>query len=394
MLRFSTAGESHGRGVIALIESFPAGYEISPDTIDHHLARRQRGYGRGGRMKIEHDRVIVLSGLRHGKTIGSPIACLIENRDWSNWQDSMDPNPPSTRAAGVVEMKKVTAPRPGHADLPGGIKYHTHDLRDVLERASARETAARVVCGAIARQLLETYDIRIASHVLSIGSVRLKKRKFTFEDIERSDDSPVRCIDRETSRLMIAEIDRAKKDGDTLGGVFEMRATGVPVGLGSAVQWHMKLESMLGAAIMSIQSVKGMEVGDGFSAGRRRGSQVHDEIYYRSEEASLRHKGFYRRTNAAGGIEGGISNGAEIIIRAACKPISTLLHPLKTVDVVSKKTVRAQVERSDVCIVPAAGVVGEAMVAMVLASAFTDKFGHDSRADIDAAVSAYLKRDY
>jgi len=394
MLRFLTAGESHGRGVIAIIESFPAGYKISLDDINSQLARRQKGYGRGGRMRIERDRAMLLSGIRQGISLGSPIACLIENRDWPNWRNAMAPETASKKTTAASEARKVTAPRPGHADLAGGIKFDTHDLRNVLERASARETAARVAAGAVARQFLETYEIRIASHVLSIGSVRLKKRKVSFGDVEESDDSPVRCVDEETSELMIAEIDRAKKDGDTLGGVFEVRATGVPVGLGSPAQWHMKLESMLGAAIMSIQSVKGMEVGDGFSASRRRGSRVHDEIYYRSDETPLPHKGFRRRTNVAGGIEGGISNGGEIVIRAACKPISTLVRPLKTVDVVSKEAVDAQVERSDVCVVPAAGVVGEAMVAMVLASAFTDKFGHDSRSDIDANVAAYVQREY
>jgi chorismate synthase len=394
MIRFVTAGESHGRGLIALIESFPSGYEISANEINAQLARRQKGHGRGGRMKIEHDRAQILSGVRHGVSLGSPIACLIENRDWPAWENTMAPAKPSAKAKAAAKTRQVTAPRPGHADLAGGIKYHTHDLRDVLERASARETAARVTCGAIARQFLESYGIRIASHVIVTGTVRIRKRPVGFDDILKADDSPVRCIDPAISERMIAEIDKAIKEKDTLGGVFEVRVAGVPVGLGSPAQWSSRLEAMLAAAMMSIQSVKGVEIGDGFDAACRRGSKVHDRIYYDDRTASSVSKGFHRRTNAAGGIEGGMSNGEDIIIRAACKPISTLRQPLESVDVVSKKKVDAQVERSDACVVPAAAVVGEAMAAMVLASAFTDKFGHDSRADIDAAYSAYLNREY
>jgi chorismate synthase len=395
MIRFSTAGESHGRALIALIESFPAGYEISIDGIDTQLARRQKGYGRGARMKIEHDRARILSGVRHGISLGSPIACLIENRDWSAWENAMDPSGPTAKTKAAAETRKVVGPRPGHADLAGGVKYNTHDLRNVLERASARETAARVAGGAIARQLLNNHGIRIASHVIAVGSAHIKKRTYTFEDLLKSDDSsPVRCIDPAVSEKMMAQIDAAIKEKDTLGGIFEVRIAGVPVGLGSPAQWSSRLDAMLAAAMMSVQSVKAVEIGEGFDAGRRRGSKVHDRIHYDDRTASSSNKGFYRRTNAAGGIEGGMSNGEEIIIRAACKPISTLRQPLETVDIVTKSKADAQVERSDTCVVPAAAVVGEAMAAMILASAFTDKFGHDSRADIDAAYSAYLNREY
>ncbi len=395
MIRFSTAGESHGRALIAMIESFPAGYDISVDGINAQLARRQKGYGRGARMKIEKDRAKILSGIRHGVSLGSPIACLIENRDWPAWENTMNPSASSAKTKAAAETRKVTAPRPGHADLAGGIKYHFHDLRNVLERASARETAARVACGAVARQFLETHGIRIASHVLAIGSARLGKRSLTFDEVCASDDaSPVRCVDPAVSKQMMAQIDDAIKEKDTLGGVFEVRIAGAPVGLGSFAQWSSRLDAMLAAAMMSIQSVKGVEIGDGFNVARKRGSKVHDRIYYDDRTASSSNKGFHRRTNAAGGIEGGMSNGGEIIVRAACKPISTLRQPLETVDVIGKSTADAQVERSDTCVVPAAAVVGEAMAAMMIASAFTEKFGHDSRADIEAAYSAYLTREY
>lgn len=392
MVRFFTAGESHGRGLVAMVEQFPAGFAVSEKAINNQLARRQRGFGRGKRMGIERDRVHILSGVRHGLTLGSPIALLIENRDWPNWRDAMNPARPGGKAP---RAKSLTAPRPGHADLAGAIKYDTHDLRNVLERASARETAARVACGAIARQLLEAYDIRIVSHVLSIGPVRLKKRRISFDAIvDRAETSPVRCVDPKTSEAMVAEIRQAIRDKDTLGGVFEVRVTGLPVGLGSAAQWYTRLDGALAAAMMSIQSVKGVEIGDGFAASRRRGSQVHDRIYYDDDGAPGRHKRFFRRTNAAGGIEGGISNGEDLIIRASCKPISTLRRPLDTVDIITREKTGAVVERSDTCVVPAAAVIGEAMAAMVVASAFTDKFGHDSRTDIDANFRSYLEREY
>lgn len=398
MLRFLTAGESHGRGLIGVIESFPAGFEISVEAINRQMTRRRMGFGRGKRMQIEQDRVEVLSGLRHGRTLGSPITCLIENRDWPNWQQIMDAEkaPPDDLDHRQRRLAHdVSAPRPGHADLAGAIKYHTYDLRNILERASARETAARVACGSIARQLLEHYQIEIASHVISIGPVSLGRRKVEFDDIRRlADASPVRCIDPAVSDNMVAEIKKAMKDKDTLGGVFEVRLANLPVGLGSTAQWYTRLDGALAATLMSIQSVKGVEIGDGFAASRKRGSKAHDQIYYRNQDPPDRRKNFVRRTNHAGGLEGGITNGAELVLRAACKPISTLMQPLDTVDINTHRETKAMVERSDACIVPAAAVIGEAMAAMVVASAFTDKFGHDSKTEIDANFEAYLRREF
>lgn len=397
MLRFLTAGESHGRALIGQIESFPAGLKISIDKIDRQLTRRQGGFGRGGRMKIEHDRARILSGLRQGITLGSPIAIMIENRDWPNWKKLMDPIRPVSSRLNARQQRlanDTTRPRPGHADLSGAVKYDTHDLRNVLERASARETAARVACGAIAGQLLEHFDIRIASHVLSIGRARMKRKKIAFDDIvSKADRSEVRCIDPAVSAEMKAEIKAARKNGDTLGGVFEVRISNLPIGLGSMAQWFTRLDGALAAAMMSIQSVKGVEIGDGFASAAKKGSAVHDALYY-NPSGSVRSRGFYRRTNRAGGIEGGMTNGSELIIRAACKPIATLMKPLETVDIINKSAARAITERSDVCVVPAAAVVGEAMMAMVMASAFTDKFGNDSLTDIEAAFEAYLKREF
>jgi len=398
MLRFLTAGESHGRGLIGVIESFPAGFEISVDDIHRQLARRQTGFGRGKRMQIEKDRVEIVSGLRHGKTLGSPISCLIENRDWPNWQKIMDPSQPIPDDLNHRQRHlafDVTAPRPGHADLAGAIKYHTHDLRNILERVSARETAVRVACGSFARQLLEHYQIQIASHVVSIGTVSLGRKKIGFDEIrDRADASPVRCLDSTISDKMVAEIKQAMRDRDTLGGIFEVRVANLPVGLGSAAQWFTRLDGALAAAFMSIQSVKGVEIGDGFAVSRMRGSKAHDQIYYDAQRPPDRSKNYVRRTNHAGGLEGGITNGAELIVRAACKPISTLMQPLKTIDIKSHKPVAAMVERSDACIVPAAAVIGEAMAAMVLASAFTDKFGNDSKTEIDDHFKAYLEREF
>jgi chorismate synthase len=398
MLRFLTAGESHGQALVAMVESFPAAFEISVEEINRHLARRQQGYGRGKRMRIEKDRATILSGLRNGRTLGSPVVCLIENKDWPNWKELMDPVKPISRELNDKQRRlayKVTAPRPGHADLAGAIKYNTHDLRSVLERASARETAARVACGSIARQLLEYFDIRIVSHVVAVGSARLGRKRHGVESIEaRADKSPVRCVDPQVSEKMITEIKEAMTNKDTVGGVFEVRAANLPVGLGSNAQWFARLDAALAAAVMSIQSVKGVEIGGGFSSSQKRGSRVHDRIYYNRNEKLTRQKGFVRRTNTSGGVEGGISNGSELVIRAACKPISTLMQPLDTVDINTWRKTAAMVERSDICIVPAAAVVGEAMVAMVLASAFTDKFGGDSRAEIEANFEAYLKREF
>jgi chorismate synthase len=398
MLRFLTAGESHGRGIIALVESFPAGFEISTDEINRQLFRRRQGYGRGKRMQFEKDRLQIISGLRHGCTLGSPIACLIQNKEWPKWKKIMDPERPLPKQLSPRERHlayDVTTPRPGHADLAGAIKYNTHDLRNILERASARETAARVACGAVARQLLEHFEIRIASHVISIGSVRLKRRKVNFDEIDqKADSSPVRCIDPDVSKEMVNEIKQAIRERDTLGGVFEVRAANLPVGLGSVAQWYTRVDGALAAAVMSIQSVKGVEIGEAFAVSRKRGSKTHDRIYFRKRAALDRQKKYMRRTNNAGGLEGGITNGAELVIRAACKPISTLMQPVDTVDIKTKKTAHAMVERSDTCVVPAAAIVGEAMVALVLAAAFTDKFGGDSRSEIDANFKSYLNREF
>lgn len=398
MLRFCTAGESHGRSLVGLIESFPAGFEISLEKINLQMDRRRMGYGRGKRMQIESDQVTILSGLRQGFTIGSPIACLIENKDWPNWKNIMDPFKPIPGRLSPREKKlafDVTRPRPGHADLSGAIKYDTHNLRNVLERASARETAARVACGAIARQLLEFFDIRIASHVVSIGKVRLGAQKFSFEEMEQnSDNSPVRCLDSKKSKMMVEEIRQAKKNRDTLGGIFEVRVKNVPVGLGSNAQWSDRLDAELARGMMSIQSVKGVEIGDGFASAGKPGSKVHDRIYHDKSDSFKRSKFFKRTTNNAGGIEGGMSNGSEIVIRAACKPISTLMQPVATVDLKTHQKAEAIVERSDVCVIPAAAVVGEAMAAMVIASALTDKFGGESRRAMEAGFSEYLQREF
>ncbi|MEE9441389.1 MAG: chorismate synthase [candidate division Zixibacteria bacterium] len=398
MPRYLTAGESHGRGIIGLVESFPAGIPISLKKINEQLGRRQQGYGRGGRMKIEKDKVNILSGLRHGKTLGSPITLEISNKDWSNWKKIMDPMRSIGRNLSPMQKKRaydVTAPRPGHIDLAGAIKYNQHDLRNVLERASARETAARVACGAIARQLLEYFDINIASHVISIGKAKISGKKIDFDLISGwSDASPVRCVDTVAEKKMIAVIKQAMKNRDTLGGVFEVRVCGLPTGLGNNAQWYQKIDSQLAATIMSIQSVKGVEIGKGFSNAGRFGSKVHDIIYYDSPDKHPKSKGFYRKTNRAGGIEGGLTNGSELIVRGACKPISTLMRPLDTVDIICKEAREAIVERSDICVVPAAAIVGEAMVAMVLADAFLDKFGGDNLAEIETNYESYLNTDF
>lgn len=398
MLRFLTAGESHGRSLIGLIDNFPAGFEISLEKINVQMNRRRVGYGRGKRMQIENDRVTILSGLRQGITLGSPIACQIDNKDWANWKNIMDPFKPIPSRLSPREKKlafDVTRPRPGHADLSGAIKYDTRNLRNVLERASARETAARVASGAIARQMLEHFDILIASHVVSIGKVTIGTKKFSFEELEKdSDKSPVRCLDPGKAKLMIEEIKKAKKSRDTLGGVFEVRVKNVPVGLGSNAQWFDRLDAELARAMMSIQSVKGVEIGDGFASGRKPGSKVHDRIY-RDQSEKFRISKFYKRvTNNAGGIEGGMSNGCEIVVRAVCKPISTLMQPVATVDLETGEPAEAIVERSDVCVVPAAAVIGEAMAAMVIASAMTEKFGGDSRRAMEAGYSEYLQREF
>jgi len=387
MLRFMTAGESHGPALIGLIEAFPAGLELSIDAIDRELTRRRQGYGRSRRMRLEQDRAIILSGLRRGRTIGSPIAIMIENRD-------RRPEMTAGRLTSGASHRPITIPRPGHADLAGAIKFATSDVADVLERASARETAVRVACGAVARQLLDHFGIRIVSHTIAIGSVGIGRKRHTFEEIViAADGSPVRCVEAAAAARMVRAIQAAKKDKDSLGGIFEVRATGLPIGLGSNAQWYTRLDGALAAAIMSIPSVKGVEIGEGFSCSRRRGSLVHDAVYYDPRQSGGPAKGLFRKSNAAGGLEGGMTNGAEIVLRAACKPIATLRDPLATIDLTAKTTVRAMVTRADVCIVPAAGVVGEAMTAMVLASAFTDVFGGDSLHQMEENVRSYRQRE-
>jgi chorismate synthase len=380
--RFLTAGESHGEALVAVIDGVPAGLPVTDDDINVDLARRQRGYGRGGRMKIERDRVHILSGVRWGRTLGSPIALQIPNRDWENWKSTMSVSAPDAGAA----AKEVTRPRPGHADLAGAMKYGHHDIRNVLERSSARETTARVAVAGIAKRLLSEFGITILSHVTEIGGVRIPDDfEMPWPELQRrAEASEVRCAHPETEAAIVAAIDRAKEKGDTLGGVFEVVAVGCPVGLGSYAQWDRRLDGRLAQAFCAIQAIKGCELGLGFEAARRPGSAVHDEILYDSAA------GFRRSTNNAGGLEGGVTNGQPIIVRAAMKPLSTLRTPLKSVDLATKEAVEAVVERSDVCAVPAAGVVGEAMMAIVLADAFLEKFGGDSIEEIRRNYAAYV----
>jgi chorismate synthase len=380
--RFLTAGESHGEALTAVIDGVPAGLHLTADHINEDLARRQRGYGRGGRMKIERDQVHISSGVRFGVTLGSPISLTIQNRDWENWQSTMAVGapPPGTSA------KTVTRPRPGHADLAGAMKYAHHDIRNVLERSSARETTARVAVAGVAKRLLSEFGISILSHVTEIGGIRVEPLELAWEEVrQRAEASEVRCADPAAERAMIEAIDQAKATGDTLGGVFEVVALGCPVGLGSYVQWDRKLDGLLAQAFCSIHAIKGAEIGLGFEAARRPGSQVHDEILFDTDA------GFHRRSNGAGGLEGGVTNGEPVIVRAVMKPISTLRKPLRSVDVATKETVEAVVERSDVCAVPAAGVVGEAMMAIVLGRVFLEKFGGDSIDEIRRNYDAYLE---
>jgi chorismate synthase len=380
--RFLTAGESHGEGLTAVIEGLPAGLPLTEADIDTDLARRQRGYGRGGRMKIERDHAHISSGVRWGVTLGSPLTLNIQNRDWENWKDTMAVGEPPTGAA----AKAVTRPRPGHADLAGAMKYGHRDIRNVLERSSARETTARVAVAGVARRLLGEFGITILSHVTEIGVVRIGPLALPWDEIaRRAEASEVRCADPEAERAMIEAIDAAKGKGDTLGGVFEVIGLGCPVGLGSYVHWDRKLDGRLAQAFCSIHAIKGAEVGMGFEAARRPGSEVHDEILL--DPAG----GFTRGTNSAGGLEGGVTNGQPVVVRAAMKPISTLRRPLRSVDLETKAPVEAVVERSDVCAVPAAGVVGEAMMAIVLAEAFLAKFGGDSIDEIRRNYRTYLE---
>ncbi|NLY51713.1 MAG: chorismate synthase [Firmicutes bacterium] len=407
-MRFLTAGESHGQGLIGIIEGIPAGLSLSEEDINRDLARRQQGYGRGGRMRIEKDTVRIVSGVRWGKTLGSPIGLEVANRDWHNWQEVMSvSNPASPPKSG-----EVTRPRPGHADLAGMLKYRTGDARNILERASARETAMRVAVGAVARRLLEHFAIEVLSHVTQIGLVKAKELPDNWRRLkEVTEGSPVRCADPKAAQAMIEEIEAAKTAGDSLGGVFQVVAWPVPAGLGSHVHWDRRLDGQLAQALMSIPAIKAVEVGIGVEAASLPGSQVHDEIFYDpgSEEGNeesqgakrsdafywqdrfwLTAGGFYRRTNRSGGIEGGISNGSPIVVQAAMKPIPTLYEPLYSVDLRTLEPVAAGVERSDVCAVPATAVVGEAMVAWVLASAFLEKFGGDSLEEIEERYRSHL----
>jgi chorismate synthase len=386
MLSFRTAGESHGPALIALVEGIPSHLPIDFEFIDHELKRRQGGYGRGGRMKIEKDQVRFLSGVRHGKTLGSPIAMMIENRDWPNWEEIMA----AREVAGDAATKRrLTRPRPGHTDLAGSLKYNHVDARNILERSSARETAARVAAGGLAKIFLHQFGIEVLSHTTAIGSARLPdEAAVSWDQLEAiRDDEVVRCVRPDTADAMVKEIEKAQKDGDTIGGTFEVVARGIPTGLGSHTGWDTRLDGRLAQAIMSVNAVKAVEVGQGVRVAYARGSLAHDEIGY--DAASKR---FYRFTNRAGGIEGGISNGEEIRIVGYLKPIPTLKKALKSVDMISKEPFLAQHERSDTCTVPAAGVIGETMVALVLANAVLEKFGGDSLEEIKRNYDAYLQQ--
>jgi chorismate synthase len=377
-LRLLTAGESHGPAVTAILEGLPAHLTISKEELQHQMRRRQLGFGRGGRMKIESDQVEIIAGIRFSKTIGSPVGILVRNADFQNWQDVMSVWGPEDR------RKVVHRPRPGHADLPGGMKYGEKDLRNILERASARETVARTAAGALCKQLLQELGLEIASHVISIGSVNTGDTEFSWQQsaaIQESDR--LRCVDANVEERMIAEIEEAKKRKETLGGTFEVIARGVPPGLGSHIQWDQKIDGRIAQAFLSIPAVKGVAIGNAFEIAARWGSEAHDEIFF--EENSE----FTRKTNHAGGTEGGITTGQELRIRAAMKPLSTLMKPLHSVDIITKEAQDAVVERSDVCAVPAAGVVGEAMLALVLADVILEKFSNDSMSELLAAFDFY-----
>lgn len=380
MLRFITAGESHGPALTTIIEGLPAGVPVDIELINRDLARRQKGFGRGGRMLIEQDKVEITSGIRFGQTLGSPVTMVIHNRDWENWQDRMSPG-------GLPTGQSVTAPRPGHADLTGVLKYDRQDVRDILERASARETAARVAAGALMKQVLAAVGIRMIAHVTNIGGVNAQAVSCEYNELEETVlASELGCLDAGAEAHMKAAILEAKNHGDSLGGIFEVLTLGVVPGLGSHVQWDRRLDTRLAAALMSIQAIKGVEVGVGFEYAGLPGSKAHDQIYYDSI------RGYYRQTNNAGGIEGGMSNGEPIVVRAVMKPIPTLMTPLASVDIVTKAAIQANTERSDVCAVTAASVVGEAMTAIVLTEALLEKFGNDNLTDLLSAISHYRQR--
>ena len=414
MLKFLTAGESHGKCLTGILEGVPANLSITEGDINKELARRQTGYGRGNRMAIEKDKAEITAGVRLGKTIGSPLAMVIENRDWENWKEIM--NIGAMGKGQWARMEEVTRPRPGHADLPGAMKYNQYDIRNILERSSARETAVRVAAGAICKRFLDEFGIRVTSWVIEIGGVRCKMGTVPYLRMERSgvaesglspksifelaESSDVRCPDKKVSEKMRKAIDKARKNGDSLGGIFEVAVTGIPPGLGSHVQWDRKLDGNLARALMSIQAIKGVEVGMGFEVAGRFGSEVHDEIFYKTQDSRLKTQGsnfwpvvprFYRKTNNAGGIEGGMSNGEPILLRAAMKPIPTLYKPLRSVDINTKRSFQASVERSDICAVPAASVIGEAVVALEIANAFLEKFGGDSIEEVKRNYQGYLQ---
>ena len=390
MLRFTTAGESHGPALVSILEGAPAGIPLLADDVNADLARRQQGYGRGRRMQIEKDSAELLSGVRAGFTIGSPIAMLIRNRDWDNWRDVMDPAPNESDQAGA-RRREVTRPRPGHADLSGMLKYDREDARDILERASARETTARVAAGAICRKLLGELGITIGSHIVELGGITASQRGEFPDDInEASDRSQLRTLDEKAEAEMIARIDQAKRDGDTLGGVSEIVCRGVPVGMGSHVSWDRKLDGRIAAAMMSIPAVKGVGIGIGFEAARLRGSEVHDEIHVGND--LKRSADIARHTNRAGGLEGGMTNGEPLVVRVAMKPISTLMKPLATIDMQTGEAASASVERSDVTAVPAMGVIAEAMLAFVVAQAAIEKFGGDSLNEMKRNLNGYLEQ--
>jgi chorismate synthase len=386
-LRFVTAGESHGQGIIAWLSGLPAGLQIDFEAINRDLRRRQLGYGRGGRQKIEKDVVDVLAGVRHGQTIGAPIALRLENREWEKkWKQAL---PVEDFPGSEAELRPLTAPRPGHADLPGALKFNWHDARYVLERASARETAARTAAGGFAKRLLAEFSIEILSHVIAVGHARLKRRA-TWEEIQAvcaNLDSPLRCVDPETEARMKAEVDAVLRAGNSVGGIFEVVAHNVPVGLGSHAQWDEKLDGRLAQAVMSIQAVKAVEIGDGVAGAGSYGAEVQDPIAYQHEN-----KRFVHASNHAGGLEGGITNGEDVVVRGYLKPISTLRRPLETADLQTREPVEAAYERSDVCVVPAAGVAAEAMIALALADAFLEKFGGDSLEETRRNFQGYQRQ--
>ena len=394
MLRFSTAGESHGEALIALLSGLPAGLEVEQSFVDRELWRRQQGYGRGGRQKIERDQVHFLSGVRHGHTIGSPISILLANRDWKNWQEALP-----VETGDPAKHKRVAAPRPGHADLAGALKFNFPEARYVLERASARESAARVAAGAVAKLLLRQMGIEVLSHVIAVGGARLRGPA-SWEQIRQLPERTevlLNCVDPETEQCMQAEVDAALRSGDSVGGVFEVVAHDVPPGLGTVANWDERLDAKLAGAVMSLQAVKAVEIGDGVAAAYVPGSQVHDQIGWNPAKVGAidtesRYTGFVRPSNRAGGIEGGMSNGQDVVVRGYLKPISTLRRPLESVDFATRQPVKASYERSDVCVVPAAGVAGEAMVALVLAGCVLEKFGGDSLDELQRNFAGYREQ--